>query len=310
MKTVLRAIVSTVALIVLIPLVLMPALAGWVVLPITSSALEPQIRAGSVVVVDPIDPQAEGAPSVQVGDVVTFTPQLGSSELATRRVASIADSPDGRRLTFAPGGRSSADELSAQAGQVRALARYHLPYAGTVLSWVPPTHRPWWARALGILALSYAAWQLWRRREELPNPEGGRDEAVGPHQARPSRSAARRGRREVRRDARSRATASVRSTPGVAARLDALAGLLLSARRSSGGRHRATPEQIVASVRAQEADVERVSAQGLQAVGVADPGRHEPGGAASNADEPGRPGPSRPRTGLTESGGRGAGRAE
>lgn len=243
----LRVVVPTLVLAVLLPVLLVPRLFGWVGLPVTSTTLEPGIRSGSLVVVDPVDmSEPADRPQIEVDDVVTFTPRVEAADLVTRRVTAVETRSGTTQLSLAPGGRNSADELTTDATAVRAIARYHVPLAGGLLAALPPAHRPWWGRALALACLAYAAWQIWRRREEIAGVEHGEDPlapAADPPRTRSRAEQHRTGRRPAGRR--------------LAARLDALAGTALSGRRASRGRHRASSEEIVSAVHAQDTDAER-----------------------------------------------------
>lgn len=256
MRGVLRVVPVATVLALLVPVLLVPRLFGWVGLPMTSAALEPGIPSGSLIIVDPVASQNRDIPPMKVGDVVTFTPQVGSDAIVTRRITAIEPEPGGQRLNLAPGERASTDEMSAQVDQVRGIACYHVPFLGKVIALVPPTHRPWWARAFALAALAYAAWQLRRRREDIVSVaadievkhRGGEAGDINSTHVSRSRSRAQR-RRDTQRSA----------TQRIVARLDAAAGTLRVASRASRGRHRASSEDVEATVHRQNLDIERVA---------------------------------------------------
>lgn len=264
MRGVLRVLPVAIALALVVPALLVPRLFGWVGLPMTSTALEPGIPAGSLVIVDPVSAQDRDTLTMRVGDVATFTPQVGSEAVVTRRITAIEPETGGRRLDLAPGQRTSADEMTAQVDQVRAIARYHIPLLGKVIGLAPPAHRPWWARSFAFACLAYAGWELWRRRKNLlANADHGgyADHADVKDQG----CEAIQGRDRTRRASRSRShptrSGAEQRSPQqrLAARLDALAGTLRFSRRTPRGRHRASPEDVAAAVQRQNLDIERVA---------------------------------------------------
>jgi signal peptidase len=154
----------------LVALVAVPYVMGWMPLAVLSGSMEPTIPVGSQVVVDPIEDEADAA-RIRVGDVVTFMPWPGDPTLVTHRVVTRSVDTDGSVTVTTQGDANDApDGLDLTERELRAVVRYHVPYAGYVAQLLDRDQKTLGAAALaGGLGL-YAAAQLLltardRRRE-------------------------------------------------------------------------------------------------------------------------------------------------
>ncbi|WP_165362397.1 signal peptidase I [Promicromonospora panici] len=130
-----RLLVSVAALVVVaavVALVVAPRVMGWMPLTILSGSMEPTIPVGSQVVVDPIEDEGDVA-RIQVGDVVTFMPQPDDPTLVTHRVVTRTVTADGTVTVTTQGDANDApDGVDLTERELRAVVRYHVPYAGYV----------------------------------------------------------------------------------------------------------------------------------------------------------------------------------
>jgi signal peptidase len=116
-------------------------MSGFGVFVVTGGSMEPNIRKGSIVLVEPVAPSA-----VRVGDVVTFT---SYDQVTTHRVIAIEASSDG--LGFQTKGDSNevADpELKTFPGKV-GLLRGTIPFVGYALAYA----QAYWRLALTACAV-------------------------------------------------------------------------------------------------------------------------------------------------------------
>lgn len=130
-----------------------PLAIGWAPVVITSGSMEPGVRAGDIVVIEPIDATTT---TLDVGDVITYR-QPGLERLVTHRVHALAD--DGTYRTKGDANaQPDSDPLPPVA--VEGRARLLVPYAGLVAS--NPMARP--VLLVGILVV------LSRRLRRRPLP--------------------------------------------------------------------------------------------------------------------------------------------
>lgn len=153
-----RGIGVVLALVVVLVLGI-PALLGWIPLPVTDD--RSGVPAGTLVVVQPVD----AAAPAETGDVVTVVTSSGA--LTTRAVQST----DAASLTLSAGGSTTT---RVDRTHLRAVERYQLPLLGHVVGALPAAQRPWWARLLGLAFLAWAAAELWsfaKRRRATPTDD-------------------------------------------------------------------------------------------------------------------------------------------
>lgn len=158
-----RLLVAVTALAVIaavVALVAVPRFMGWMPLTVLSGSMEPTIPVGSQVVVDPIEDDADVA-RIKVGDVVTFMPWPDDQTLVTHRVVTRSVGTDGAVTVTTQGdANDAADGLDLTERELRAVVRYHVPYAGYVAQLLDRGQK-----SLGIAAVVgglgvYAAGQL------------------------------------------------------------------------------------------------------------------------------------------------------
>lgn len=158
-----RLLVAVTALAVIaavVALVAVPRAMGWMPLTVLSGSMEPTIPVGSQVVVDPIEDDADVA-RIKVGDVVTFMPWPDDQTLVTHRVVTRSVGTDGAVTVTTQGdANDAADGLDLTERELRAVVRYHVPYAGYVAQLLDRGQK-----SLGIAAVVgglgvYAAGQL------------------------------------------------------------------------------------------------------------------------------------------------------
>lgn len=129
-----------------------PLAIGWTPVVITSGSMEPGVRAGDIVVIEPIDATTT---ALDVGDVITYR-QPGLERLVTHRIHTLA--ADGTYRTKGDANaQPDSDPLPPDA--VEGRARLLVPYAG--LAAADPTARM--ILLVGVVAL------LWRRLQPRPN---------------------------------------------------------------------------------------------------------------------------------------------
>lgn len=182
-------LVGAVLAVVFVLVLGLPALLGWVPLPIVDD--DSTIPRGTLMVAEPVDPTHD----VGSGDVVTILTDSG--RLVTRDVAGV----EGSTLTLSAGGEST---VQVERERLRATERYGIPLLGHVAEAVPAAHRPWWGRGLGVLFLAWAAAEVWSAlRARRSGAEGPAAIAApsrrlkitrGPTRAGGARSTARAGR--------------------------------------------------------------------------------------------------------------------
>lgn len=113
--------------------VVLPAILGWVPLTVLSGSMKPTYPVGSLVISEPIDKEA--ASQLSTGDVITFMPYPDNPMLVTHRIISVATMTDGSKVYTTQGDNNdSPDPDPVGEHQVRAVAKYHVPYLGYVTS--------------------------------------------------------------------------------------------------------------------------------------------------------------------------------
>ncbi|MFY9385524.1 MAG: signal peptidase I [Dethiobacteria bacterium] len=103
-----------------------PSIAGYKLFTVMSGSMEPAVKVGSVVVVQPLPPEA-----VQPGDIITYRSETGRNFI-THRVARI--NSEGALLFYTMGDANEAlDPLPAQARQLVGKVALSVPYLGYLL---------------------------------------------------------------------------------------------------------------------------------------------------------------------------------
>lgn len=111
--------------------VIIPALAGWVPLTVLSGSMEPTYPVGSQVFVDPVEGKDRSA--IPTGTIISYMPYPDDPTLVTHRIVDMkVDSTGVTHYTMQGDNNSAPDPLPVADYQVRAIAKYHLPYMGYV----------------------------------------------------------------------------------------------------------------------------------------------------------------------------------
>ncbi|HET9658333.1 MAG TPA: signal peptidase I, partial [Kineosporiaceae bacterium] len=146
---------------------LVPRLAGWTAVVVTSGSMAPAVQVGDVVVADP------GAVArVRPGQIVVVRQPDRGGSLLTHRVAQIL--PDGDLITHGDANAVN-DAVAVPRGRVLGVARLVVPYLGRLALSVrdPDRQNLTWAGAVVAAAL-FAALRPVRRRPPVPGHGGGR----------------------------------------------------------------------------------------------------------------------------------------
>lgn len=136
--------------------VIVPRLFGATPYTIITGSMQPQLPAGTVVIVRPIDPA-----SISVGDVITVQLESGKDTVVTHRVYQIGYQLNGEMQFITKGDANDLpDDEPRLPVQIRGEVWYHIPYLGYVSSAFTGSQR----YALMILAAiglgAYAAWMF------------------------------------------------------------------------------------------------------------------------------------------------------
>jgi signal peptidase len=113
-------------------LVFLAPRSGWRVDAVFSGSMEPELKAGGVVITRPVKAEAIG-----VGDIVTFYSPL-NMELTSHRVIAAGDSPSSPFLTKGDA-NEDADPFVLTADSVVGTVCFHVPYFGYVTRFIRTT---------------------------------------------------------------------------------------------------------------------------------------------------------------------------
>lgn len=117
--------ISLIALIVVIALVV-PRIMGAVPLVVLTGSMQPSIRPGDVVVVQPT-PVNE----LEIGDVITFQPVSGNPSLTTHRIINILHDDSGNVLSVTTqGDANNVADPPIIPDQINGRVRYQIPLVG------------------------------------------------------------------------------------------------------------------------------------------------------------------------------------
>lgn len=155
LATLLAALTALLLAVVVVPLVL-----GWVPLTVLSGSMEPTVPTGSQVVVEPLEGEDDAA-GLSTGDVVTFMPHPDDPTLVTHRIVGVAVDGGGHR-SFTTRGDSNAvpDADPVTATQLRAVMKYHVPWAGYAATLLDPEQKRGGIVLVAATLFGYALWQL------------------------------------------------------------------------------------------------------------------------------------------------------
>ncbi|MFV2145919.1 signal peptidase I [Isoptericola sp. G70] len=150
--------------------IVVPKMVGGVPLTILSGSMEPNLPAGSLAVVRPVDTD-----HIRLGDIVTYLPNPGDPTAITHRVTSIDHHQDGTRSFTLQGDANATPDAPVRDLQVRGRVWYAVPWLGQVNSVVNGEQR---TLAVFVVAGALFVWAavLWtrawrgRRRSRAPVP--------------------------------------------------------------------------------------------------------------------------------------------
>jgi signal peptidase I len=125
---------GSVALIAVASVLLLPVILPIGIRPIDSSAMEPAIEAGALVVSREVD-----AAGLKVGRVISFDAPDGSHEFVTRRITAVEPGAASAMLRTKGDALPAPDPWALPAiGEIHRLS-FWIPYAGTVLGGLDST---------------------------------------------------------------------------------------------------------------------------------------------------------------------------
>jgi signal peptidase I len=140
--------------------VLLPKAMGWMPLAVLTGSMRPHLPPGTEIVVDPIDNQGE-LDALKVGDVVTYMPHSGQSDVITHRIISISKGLDGHRsFIFQGDNNPSPDPNPVAESQIRGKLLYYAPLLGWVTTKLPVNQKSWGMDAVAVGLFGYAVWQV------------------------------------------------------------------------------------------------------------------------------------------------------
>lgn len=145
--------------------VAVPAVIGASTLTVLTGSMEPTIKPGALVTVKPVD-----AASIQVGDIITFRPEAGSSDLITHRVKAIEVGADGPSWVTR-GDANNTDDPPVTAAQLRGKVLYSLPFLGYARQWLTAAGPAPLIGVAGVIVIA-ALWPLLTGRSKRPESAG------------------------------------------------------------------------------------------------------------------------------------------
>lgn len=159
LASVLTLVLGLTVLTLLFLTVALPALLGWVPLTVQSGSMEPTYPVGSQLVVAPVEGQARK--ELVTGQVITFMPNPDDPTLVTHRIQSVAIQADGQVAYRTRGDGNQVDDPEpVYDKQVRAVAKYHVPYMGYVAQWLDPASKRTLTMVAVALLAGYALYQV------------------------------------------------------------------------------------------------------------------------------------------------------
>lgn len=135
----------------LVVLIVLPRAVGGAALTVLTGSMAPTIPVGSVVVVQPVDPQ-----TLTVGDVITYA--VGADANSTHRITAVHRTADSLSFTTKGDANPAEDLEPVTAAAVRGKLLLTVPHLGMVkeaISFDGGT-----ALMVLLLLASYAAWQF------------------------------------------------------------------------------------------------------------------------------------------------------
>lgn len=130
-KTLFFGILILFSIAVLLLAVVVPSVLGLVPLTVLSGSMEPTYRVGSQVFVKAIE--EDDRSTIPTGTIITFMPYPDNPTLVTHRVIDVSVDSEGVTWYTTKGDNNNvADPDSVAEYQVRAIAKYNVPYLGYI----------------------------------------------------------------------------------------------------------------------------------------------------------------------------------
>ena len=141
---------------VLMVTVAVPRFAGATPYTVLTSSMAPGMPSGTLVVVEPVDPDQLG-----VGTVITYQLESGKADVVTHRVVAVESAIDGERTFVTQGDANDvADPEPVRAVQIKGERWYAVPYLGHVNKLLSGSQRQVAVYVVGSLLLAYAAFMF------------------------------------------------------------------------------------------------------------------------------------------------------
>lgn len=132
--------------------IVVPRLTGAVPLTVLTSSMEPSLPPGTLIVVQPVDPD-----DLVIGDVVTYQIRSGEPAVITHRIISITSATaTGRTFELQGDNNADPDPDPVVDEQIQGRLWYAVPFIGFVSSAVNGESRAWIVPIAAGLLLSYA----------------------------------------------------------------------------------------------------------------------------------------------------------
>lgn len=148
------ALLSTVAL--LLAAVIVPRMAGSSAYTVLTVSMLPELPPGTLIITKPVPPS-----KLRVGDAVTYQIRSGEPDVVTHRITAVTPTLGGDLLFTTQGDANPVpDEKPVQAGQIRGVLWYSIPFVGFANSWLTGDQRIWAVGTTATLLLGYAAFML------------------------------------------------------------------------------------------------------------------------------------------------------
>lgn len=141
---------------------------GWRADAVLSGSMEPELKTGSVVITQAVDPE-----TIAVGDIITFRPTTVGENLISHRVVSIGrNSP----LYFNTKGdaNENADPFIVPAQNLVGRICFHIPYVGYAAQFIKTPWGLFLALIIpGLLVVAMCIRSIWQHlREEIKKEYG------------------------------------------------------------------------------------------------------------------------------------------
>lgn len=136
--------------------VIVPRIFGATPYTIISGSMQPELPAGTVVIVRPVDPS-----TISVGDIVTVQLESGIDTVVTHRVHEIRYQLTGEVQFVTKGDANDLpDDEPRLPVQIRGEVWYHIPYLGYVSTALTGSQRNGLLTLVGVGLVAYAAWMF------------------------------------------------------------------------------------------------------------------------------------------------------